>query len=164
MQHEAPFWKRKSLGAMTRAEWESLCDGCGRCCLHKIRWADENGVEGVLDHTNVACRLLDLKSCRCRDYANRFAVVPDCTQLTPENVPTLDWLPPSCAYRRLAEGKDLPWWHHLVCGDRDMIHRVGASVRGRAVAEKAAGPVQHHIVSWPGEPVRARKPKEGTRP
>jgi uncharacterized cysteine cluster protein YcgN (CxxCxxCC family) len=158
--NEVPFWKRKALGAMSRAEWESLCDGCGRCCLHKIRWADEDGVEGALDHTNVACRLLDLKSCRCRDYTHRSAIVPDCTQLTPENVPALDWLPPSCAYRRLAEGRDLPWWHHLVCGDRDMVHRVGASVRGRAVAERGAGPLQHHIVAWPGEPVRARKPKE----
>lgn len=154
----APFWQTKSLAEMTEAEWESLCDGCGRCCLHKIRWADETGAEQGLDHTNVACRLLDLHGCHCGDYANRFASVPDCTRLSPANVPGLDWLPPSCAYRRLAEGKDLAWWHHLVCGDREMVHRVGASIRGKAVGERRAGPLQHHIVAWPGQPVRARKP------
>jgi uncharacterized cysteine cluster protein YcgN (CxxCxxCC family) len=160
VQDEAPFWQRKRLAEMSQAEWESLCDGCGRCCLHKIRWADEKGVEGALDHTNVACRLLDLKSCRCRDYDNRRAAVPDCTQLTPTNVPALDWLPPSCAYRRLAEGKGLAWWHPLVSGDPETVHRAGASVQGRAVGERRAGPLQHHIVAWPGEPVRARKPRE----
>lgn len=161
MEHEAPFWKRKPLGAMTAAEWESLCDGCGRCCLHKIRWHQDDG-SGSLDHTNVACKLLDTHTCRCTDYRNRHATVPDCTRLSAENVPTLDWLPPSCAYRRLAEGKDLQWWHHLVCGDRGMVHRIGASVQGRAVPERKAGPLQHHIVEWPGKPVLTRKPPAAT--
>jgi hypothetical protein len=160
VQDDPPFWKRKQLAEMTAVEWESLCDGCGRCCLHKIRWADEQGVAGALDHTNVACRLLDLHTCRCRDYADRARKVPDCTQLSAANVPTLDWLPPSCAYRRLAEGRDLAWWHPLVSGDPDTVHQAGASVRGRAVAERRAGPLQHHIVAWPGEPVRARRPRE----
>ncbi len=158
MSTEPPFWQTKTLAEMTRAEWESLCDGCGRCCLHKIRWADANGAEGALDHTNVACKLLDTHSCRCTDYANRHATVPDCTRLTAENVPKLDWLPVSCAYRRLAAGKDLQWWHHLVSGDRDLVHRIGASVQDRCVPEKKAGPLQHHIVDWPGKPVLTRKP------
>jgi uncharacterized protein len=159
MDNEAPFWKRKPLDAMSAAEWESLCDGCGRCCLHKIRWQDDERM-GALDHTNVACKLLDTHTCRCTDYANRHATVPDCTRLTAKNVPALDWLPVSCAYRRLAAGKDLQWWHHLVSGDRDLVHRIGASVQDRCVPERKAGPLQHHIVEWPGKPVLTRKPRE----
>src|SRR6188768_2700694 len=94
---QAPFWRRKALGEMTRAEWESLCDGCGRCCLHKLR--DEE--TGELGWTNVACRLLDTQTCRCTDYANRKARVPDCVKLTPKRLAQIDWLPPSCAYRLL---------------------------------------------------------------
>jgi uncharacterized cysteine cluster protein YcgN (CxxCxxCC family) len=155
MADSAPFWKTKRLGEMTRAEWESLCDGCGRCCLHKLRHEGS----GELSFTNVACRLLDLRSCRCGDYADRARRVPDCVQLTPASLRQIDWLPPSCAYRRLAEGKDLAWWHPLVSGSAETVHAAGVSVRGRAVSEKRAGPLEHHVVDWPGQAPRARRPR-----
>lgn len=154
MSRQRPFWKVKRLEEMTAEEWESLCDGCGRCCLHKLR--DDDSQE--LTYTNVACRLLDLQSCRCSDYRNRHRRVPDCVQLTPATVRAVDWLPPSCAYRRLAEGKPLAWWHPLVSGDPETVHQAGISVRGRAVNERKAGPFEHHIVDWPGRTPRARRP------
>ncbi|TVR97749.1 MAG: YcgN family cysteine cluster protein [Rhodospirillales bacterium] len=139
------FWKAKTLAAMTRGEWESLCDGCAKCCLAKLQDWDTDEIA----HTNVACRLLDLETCRCRDYAHRQRRVPGCQVLTPERVSDLHWLPSTCAYRLVAAGHDLPWWHHLVSGDRDLVHRIGASVRDRAVPEASAGPLEHHIVEWP---------------
>jgi uncharacterized protein len=145
-----PFWRTKRLEEMSREEWESLCDGCGRCCLHKLRDEETN----ALAFTNVACRLLDLHTCRCRDYTHRQRRVPDCVGLTAEAVREIDWLPPSCAYRRLAEGKDLAWWHPLVSGDPSTVHRAGISVRGRAVDERGAGPLEDHIVTWPGRAPR----------
>jgi uncharacterized cysteine cluster protein YcgN (CxxCxxCC family) len=156
-----PFWKTKRLEQMTSDEWESLCDGCGRCCLHKLR----DDLSGELSFTNVACHLLDLESCRCRDYANRQVRVPDCVSLTAEEVRSIDWLPPSCGYRRIAEGKDLAWWHPLVSGDPATVHEAGISVRGRAISERRAGPFEHHIVDWAGRMPRAkgkpsRTPKE----
>jgi uncharacterized cysteine cluster protein YcgN (CxxCxxCC family) len=159
MDAETPFWKRKTLREMSRAEWESLCDGCGRCCLHKLR-DDETG---GLAWTEVACRLLDHDACRCTDYANRRARVPDCVKLTPAQVEKLDWLPPSCAYRMVAEGRDLAWWHPLVSGDRRTVHEAGVSVRGRVVDEREAGALEKHVVRWPGLwPKRARP--RGVRP
>ncbi len=155
MKKVAAFWKTKSLEAMTEAEWESLCDGCGRCCLHKLR-DDESE---ALSFTNVACHLLDHKTCGCRDYAARQGRVPDCVQLTPATVREVDWLPPSCAYRRLAEGKGLAWWHPLVSGDPETVHTAGISVRDRAISERRAGPLQHHIVTWPGQAPKARRPR-----
>ena len=155
MADPAPFWKRKTLEQMSPDEWESLCDGCGRCCLHKLR--DEDS--GELSFTNVACRLLDLQSCRCSDYEHRRRRIPDCVSLTPAAVREIDWLPPSCGYRRLAEGRDLAWWHPLVSGDRDTVHTAGISVRGRAVSERRAGPLDHHVVDWPGRTPRAPRPK-----
>jgi uncharacterized cysteine cluster protein YcgN (CxxCxxCC family) len=140
---------------MTRAEWESLCDGCGRCCLHKLRYEDT----AALAFTNVACRLLDLGTCQCGDYANRRRVVPDCVQLTPQMLREIDWLPPSCAYRRLAEGKDLAWWHPLVSGDPETVHIAGVSVRGRAISERHAGELEGHIVTWPGRMPRPPAPR-----
>jgi uncharacterized cysteine cluster protein YcgN (CxxCxxCC family) len=150
----APFWKTKRLEQMTAAEWESLCDGCGRCCLHKLRH-DETG---ELAFTNVACRLLDLATCRCSDYARRRRRVPDCVALSPRALNGIDWLPPSCAYRRVKEGKDLAWWHPLVSGDPETVHTAGVSVRGRVVSERDAGPLDHHVVEWPG---RAPRPGRG---
>jgi uncharacterized protein len=147
------FWKQKPLSAMSKAEWESLCDGCGRCCLHKLR----DDKTQALSFTNVACHLLNLETCRCSDYANRRIRVPDCVGLTPKQLRKIDWLPPSCAYRRLAEGRDLAWWHPLVSGDPETVHTAGISVRGRAVSERQAGPFEHHIVEWPGRMPRARR-------
>ena len=153
---EKPFWKTKSLEAMSHAEWESLCDGCGRCCLHKLR--DEDTEKLVF--TEVACRLLDVTTACCKDYANRKRHVPDCVKLTPKKLTEIDWLPPSCGYRVVAEGRDLAWWHPLVSGDAATVHAAGISVRGRAVPERKAGALEDHVVRWPGQiPRRAlRKP------
>ena len=144
---ELPFWKLKTLAEMTPAEWESLCDGCGKCCLEKL----EDYPSGDISFTNVACRLLNVHTCRCKKYEQRRRFVPNCESLTAENVGRLTWLPSSCAYRSLAEGRELPWWHHLVCDDLEMVHAVNASVRGRVVPEARAGALEHHIVTWPDE-------------
>lgn len=132
------------MRCLSSAEWESLCDGCGRCCLHKLEEEDT----GDIHYTNVACRLLNPGTCQCKDYQNRKAHVPDCVQLTPDLVGSLSWLPTTCAYRLLAEGQPLPWWHPLVSGDANTVHSAGISVRGRVVAENRAGPLDHHIVTW----------------
>ncbi len=131
---EEPFWRRKTLAEMTRSEWESLCDGCAKCCLDKLEDEDT----GEIRYTEVACRLLDLGTCRCTDYANRKRFVPDCVILTARRVDRLAWLPSTCAYRLLSEGKDLEWWHPLVSGDPETVHRAGVWVRGREVPEAVA--------------------------
>jgi uncharacterized cysteine cluster protein YcgN (CxxCxxCC family) len=130
---EKPFWQTKSLDQMTAAEWESLCDGCGLCCL--IRFEDEE--TGEVIPTRVACKLLDQHLCRCKDYVNRKAHVPDCIKLTPWNIEALAWMPPSCAYRRLHEGRGLPSWHPLITGDPDSVHEAGVSIRDQTVSEAA---------------------------
>lgn len=122
-----PFWKTKSLTQMSAAEWESLCDGCGKCCLAKLEDADT----GEIHWTSIGCRLFDEGTCRCKDYGNRQAKVDDCVQLTPDNVATIAWLPQTCAYRLLAEGQDLLWWHPLVSGSAETVHEAGISMRGR---------------------------------
>jgi len=139
------FWREKPLARMTADEWELLCDGCGRCCLEKL---EDNG-SGEVSYTDVGCRLLDVEACRCTNYNDRKRLMPDCEQLTPRNVPFLKWMPSTCAYRLLAEGKDLPDWHPLVSGDPLSVHRAGISVRGRAVAGDDAGDLETHIVTWP---------------
>jgi uncharacterized cysteine cluster protein YcgN (CxxCxxCC family) len=151
----APFWRTKRLEEMTPEEWESLCDRCGRCCLHKLR--DEE--TQALSFTNVACRLLNLDSCQCGDYARRRRRVPDCVNLTPEALRDIDWLPPSCGYRRVRDGKDLLWWHPLVSGDPNTVHQAGISVRGRALSEQTAGALEDYVVDWPGQMPRTRRPK-----
>jgi uncharacterized cysteine cluster protein YcgN (CxxCxxCC family) len=155
---EAPFWRTKRLDEMTDAEWESLCDGCGRCCLVKL---EEEETEDIY-FTNVGCRLLDTDSCRCRDYQNRSAVVDDCVRLTATVVGEIGWLPPTCAYRLVGEGKDLYWWHPLVSGDPDTVHQAGVSVRGRVSDLEDAvpdGTLEERIVDWPLRlPKRARRP------
>jgi len=133
MEDRRPFWETKSLAQMTAAEWESLCDGCGLCCV--IRFEDED--TGEVIPTRVACRLFDAEVCRCSDYPNRKVHVPDCIQLTPWNIEALEWMPKSCAYRRLHEGKSLPAWHPLITGDPESVHAAGVSVRGQTVPEQA---------------------------
>jgi len=136
------FWETKSLDAMTRAEWESLCDGCGKCCLHKLEDEDT----GELHATNVACRLLNRRSGQCSDYRNRRVHVPECVRLTPAKLRDIDWLPGTCAYRLIDEGKPLPDWHHLVSGDPEAVHRAGESVRGWTVSEDEAGDLEYHVI------------------
>ena len=155
-----PFWKAKKLEEMTVKEWESLCDGCARCCLNKL----EDWDTGAIAWTCVACSLLDDETCRCTDYQNRGARVPDCVQLTPETVRSLTWLPPTCAYRLVAEGRDLYWWHPLVSGDSQLVHLAGISVRGRTIPEDGI-PVERYedyLADWPGEDPHAPAGGEGT--
>jgi len=143
-----PFWKTKTLEELTPSEWESVCDGCGRCCLVKLE--DEDS--GEIAYTDVGCTLLDGASCRCRDYPNRQAKVPECVRLTPATVRSLSWLPPTCGYRLLAEGQDLPWWHPLVSGTPDTVHEAGISVRGRVSASEddlTILEIIEHVARWP---------------
>ncbi|OLP57980.1 hypothetical protein BJF93_14230 [Xaviernesmea oryzae] len=147
---DQPFWKVKSLEEMTGAEWESLCDGCGLCCLNKL----EDWDTGEIVWTEIRCTLLDGQSCRCRDYPNRQATVPDCIQLTPEEVRTLTWLPPTCGYRKVRDGEDLSWWHPLVSGDPETVHQAGISARGRTLLEDDIDidDFEDHVVDWPLDP------------
>ena len=146
---ETPFWKVKSLHQMTDSEWESLCDGCGRCCLVKLEDADDSSHTFF---TDVGCRLLDGDTCRCRDYPHRTKKVPDCVRLTPRNVKKIVWLPPTCGYRLVADGKDLYWWHPLLSGDPDTVHQAGISVRGKVGAcedDVKDEELEDRIVKWP---------------
>lgn len=135
------FWEDRPLDKLSRAEWESLCDGCGKCCLHKL----EDEETGEVFPTNVACRLLDRRAGLCGDYANRRRFVPDCVRLTPAKLDRLDWLPTTCAYRLVRDGQPLPAWHHLESGSRETVHEAGQSVRGWTVSEDDAGELEYHI-------------------
>ena len=152
---ELPFWKIKTLPEMTPKEWESLCDGCGKCCLVKLE--DEESKE--LFFTNLHCKLLDGSTCQCSDYANRKKIVPICVKLTPKIVATVDWLPESCAYRLVHEGKDLHDWHHLVCGDRNEIHRRGWSVRNKTVTEEGVSDDDaiNYVIDWFHAPPKKKR-------
>ncbi|MFV2005443.1 MAG: YcgN family cysteine cluster protein [Gammaproteobacteria bacterium] len=132
------FWKTKTLDQMSLEEWESLCDGCGLCCLVKIE--DEETAE--VYNTTVSCKQLDIETCRCRDYENRLMSVPMCIQLTLENLPELNWLPETCAYKRLFEGKLLPPWHPLVSKNKNSVHDAGISVKWFAQSEEYIHPEQ----------------------
>jgi len=150
MSEQPPFWKTKSLAEMTQDEWESLCDGCGRCCLVKLEDEDD----GTIYFTDIGCRLFDDATCRCHDYENRDRRVDDCVRLTAQNLGELNWLPPTCAYRLLADGHDLYWWHPLVSGDPESVHAARISVRDRVFSDEDALPedkLADHIVSWPAK-------------
>lgn len=141
-----PFWKAKSLSELTKKEWESLCDGCAKCCLHKLEDEDTREVY----YTEIVCRYMDEQSCQCSDYQNRTRLVPTCIWLTPENVYEHDWLPQTCAYRLIAEGKELYSWHPLISGDAESVHDASMSVRHRAISDDRVDPddYEEHIVHW----------------
>jgi uncharacterized cysteine cluster protein YcgN (CxxCxxCC family) len=142
------FWEQKKLSELSASEWEALCDGCGKCCLNKLEDEDT----GKVHYTDVACKLLDKKTCQCMNYLNRHAFVPDCITLSVRNIKKMDYMPKSCAYRLRSEGKSLPWWHHLVCGDRQMVHKAGMSAKGKVVSELEVpndDDWEGHIVDWP---------------
>lgn len=136
--HNEPFWKSKPLNQLTKEEWEALCDGCARCCL--IKFQDED--TGEIFYTRVACKLLDIHRCRCTDYAHREVLVPTCLKLDPELITRLAWMPKTCAYRLLAEGKDLRKWHPLISGDPESVHRAKKSIRQFAISEATISPDQ----------------------
>lgn len=140
------FWENKPLEALSPPEWEALCDGCGRCCLIKIEDLDS----GRLFYTNVICEYHDSEACRCTQYAKRSLLVPDCIKVTPDVARSHDWLPDTCAYRLLAEGRPLPDWHPLISGKPDSVHRAGMSVRGRVVPEQYVHPdeLPEHLAHW----------------
>jgi uncharacterized protein len=152
---DIPFWKQKQLQEMTLQEWESLCDGCARCCLVKLEDEDT----GKIHFTSAACKLLDAGECRCTDYQNRTSRVPDCVQLTPENVGELNWLPNTCAYRLLAEGKDLAWWHPLVSGRPETVREAGISVAGRTRSEELFAEDELWTLRWRLPAARRSKKK-----
>lgn len=129
------FWREKSLVEMSQAEWESLCDGCGQCC--RVKLIDE---DGTIEKTRLGCKLLDVGSCRCRNYPERHNLVDDCVALNPENVMSLAWMPETCAYRLIGEGKELFWWHPLVSGSPETVHDAGVSVRGKLINEDKIKP------------------------
>ncbi len=145
MSPTQPFWETKKLHEMTREEWESLCDGCAKCCLHKLE--DEDTAE--VYYTKVVCRYMD-ENCRCTEYQRRNQLVPNCVWLKPEDVDHFHWLPSTCAYRLIAEGKKLEWWHPLVSGNSNTIHKAGISIKGRALSEEYVHPdgMEEHIIHW----------------
>jgi uncharacterized cysteine cluster protein YcgN (CxxCxxCC family) len=140
------WWNTKALAELTQLEWESLCDGCAKCCLHKLE--DEDS--GEIFYTKVRCQYLDEEQCRCTDYANRSTLVPNCIQLNRDNVANLNWLPSSCAYRLRANNQPLEQWHPLVSGSKTTVHEAGISIRGRAISDEYVHPdgYDEHIINW----------------
>lgn len=140
------FWKNYPLDQLTNTEWEALCDGCGLCCLVKLQDEDD----GEVVYTKVACQLLDTQTAQCSDYANRKQFVPDCLQLTPKLVPQLNWLPKSCAYKRVDQGLDLPDWHPLLTGKAQSDIPAKKSAAKRCISEKDINPddIEEYVVRW----------------
>ena len=145
MSNNLPWWEAKKLHDMTRDEWEQICDHCSKCCLHKLEDEDD----GMVYYTDVACSLVDPKTCHCTEYLNRQKHVPDCVKLTVANIDQIQWMPPSCSYRVLKEGGHLPEWHHLLTGDKNSIHKAGKSIKGKYIDESAVDDLEEHVVEWP---------------
>ena len=145
-QKALPFWESKTLSEMTKTEWESLCDGCAKCCLHKL----ENEDSGKVEYTRVVCSYLNEKKCRCSVYGKRQRLVPDCVTLTPENLDDLSWMPGTCAYRLLHEGKPIPIWHPLITGNRDAMIASDNTVTGKVISEDFVHEegFHEHIIHW----------------
>lgn len=141
---EPKFWEKRPLSALSKEEWEALCDGCAKCCLHRFEDIDTREIR----FTNVCCRYLDQDSCHCTDYPNRSVNVPECVTVTLEVLDDPYWLPESCAYRLLAEGKPLYWWHPLVSGTRDSLTESANSICGRVVSELDADDLEYHMIDW----------------
>jgi uncharacterized cysteine cluster protein YcgN (CxxCxxCC family) len=142
-----PYWETKALNEMSPEEWEALCDGCAKCCLFKIEDEDT----GEVEYTNIACRMLDLKTCRCKIYEHRFEVIKDCLSLTYEKLLEIDWLPESCAYRRIAEGRGLAWWHPLISGTQDTLRQAGVSVCCQEVVgelQADLSKIEAYVIDW----------------
>ena len=144
IESASPFWEQP-LETLDRAQWEALCDGCGKCCLLKAEDEDD----GQIYMTNIACKLLDVQQAQCSDYRHRKFHVPDCVRLTRSKLEQFDWLPDSCAYKLRARGLPLPAWHYLISGDRESIHEAGQSIRGKVIPETKAGPLEQHILDAP---------------
>lgn len=143
-----PWWERVPLQEMSDAQWEQICDRCGKCCLIKLQDDEEEG--GEVYYTDVACHLFDAEACHCADYKNRLLRVPDCVQLVPGNLDALHWMPPSCSYRRLQQGFALASWHYLVCGDKNRVHTTGNSAMKKVVFERELDEdLEERIVEWP---------------
>jgi uncharacterized cysteine cluster protein YcgN (CxxCxxCC family) len=138
------FWKTKTLAEMTTAEWESLCDNCGKCCLNKLEDEDT----GDIYFTSVACNLIDLNSCRCTRYPKRTTLVPECIDLKQHDFAEYNWLPSTCAYRLLVDGKELPSWHPLITGDLESVKEVGVSISSYAMKESEVEDLEDHIIEW----------------
>ena len=140
------FWEEKSLTEMTKQEWESLCDGCAKCCLIKLEDIDTAKVY----YSKVVCKLMDQNTCQCTNYQERSTIVSDCVWLTPKDIDQFHWLPSTCAYRLLAEGKSLEWWHPLISGDPATVHEAGVSIRGRCISEEHVHPngYEEHLITW----------------
>jgi uncharacterized protein len=156
MAAKQPFWERKSLAEMTKKEWESLCDGCGRCCLNKF----EDESTGIIEYTDVACFMLDCSSCACKNYAERAVLVKDCITLTTDNLEEMAYMPETCAYKRLNEGKKLFKWHPLITGNPNSVKEAGISVAGRVISEEGMSDedMEDRVVNWPMTTI-TRKPK-----
>jgi len=141
-----PFWETKKLDELSREQWEALCDRCAKCCLIKLEFEDT----GQLCYTQLVCRYYDEQASTCTCYGERTVLVPTCVKLTPQNLSAVHFMPATCAYRLLFEGKCLPWWHHLVSDSPETVHAAGGSIRGRVLCEDLADPEdwEEHIVDW----------------
>lgn len=147
MPNKDQFWKTKSIDEMSDSEWESLCDGCARCCLHKLDFEDINEVH----YTAVSCQYLDMEKCQCTQYTKRHELVPDCVKVSPDMLrEDSTWLPTTCAYRLISDGQDIPEWHPLKTGRLESVHEAGISVRGKSISELGVPDeeLEEYIIDW----------------